>query len=163
MSCLLHNMQRSSPSKLTARIESSPTRTVNHEPKREFAPYHAKQVMGGSKRAVIPSLWRQPRPLELRFTMAGAVCGGRPSAKREKGSPRITHCIFESSPGEPKTSKRSASYSTPCSMSAARRESAPSNLTACMPTSEAALQLMPRSSTNRHSCGLAPSVVAGMR
>ena len=39
---------------------NSPTRNANLETEREFAPYHAKQVMGGSKRAVIPLLWRKP-------------------------------------------------------------------------------------------------------
>jgi hypothetical protein len=68
-------------------IESSPTRTANHEPKREFAPYHAKQVMGGSKRAVSPSLWHGGSKKTQWFTMAGAVCGGRPNAKREKARP----------------------------------------------------------------------------
>jgi hypothetical protein len=77
---LLHNMQR-----------SVPKRTKNLETERKFAPYFKRSAeMGGSKRAVIPSLWRQPRPLARRFTMAGAVCGGptereaREGAKREK-------------------------------------------------------------------------------
>ena len=46
---VLHDLQR-----------SSPTRTTHLEPKREFAPYFKRSAeMGGSKRAVTPSLWRQ--------------------------------------------------------------------------------------------------------
>jgi hypothetical protein len=67
MSCALHNLQR-----------SSPPRNADFESKREFAPYFKRSAeMGGSKRAVIPLLWRPPRPLARWFTKAGAVCGGR--------------------------------------------------------------------------------------
>ena len=75
MSCALHDLQR-----------SSPKQNANLEPRREFAPYFKRSAeMGGSKRAVNPLLWRLPRPLELRFTKEGAVCGGR----RRRGT---KHC-----------------------------------------------------------------------
>jgi hypothetical protein len=55
---------------------SSPPRNANLETEREFPPYHAKQVMGGLKRAVTPSLAHGGLTQVPRFTMAGAFWGG---------------------------------------------------------------------------------------
>ena len=55
---------------------SSPPRNANLETEREFPPYHAKQVMGGRKRAVTPSLAHGDQKKTHCFKNAGAFWGG---------------------------------------------------------------------------------------
>ena len=108
MSCVLHNMQRSSPTQSSLPKSKRPSRNANLESKREFAPYFKRSAeMGGSKRAVTPSLWHGGSKKTQWFTMAGAVCGGRRRRLRgacstfcttcNEASLCRTHCIFESS------------------------------------------------------------------
>jgi hypothetical protein len=74
-------------------------RTCERDSKRKFAPYFERSEKWGAANA--PSLrcyGAKVRPLAWRFTTAGAVCGGRPSAKREKGALAKLTAKSESSP-----------------------------------------------------------------
>ncbi len=92
-------------------IQGSSSQNANLEPEREFAPYFACSSSHSTDRSVswscakwgaanAPSHLRydaNPQPLYQCFTTAGAVCGGRLSAKREKGALAILTAKSEGS------------------------------------------------------------------
>ena len=66
--------------------ERSPPGTTNLETEREFAPYANEVQHGGQQtRRLTLAIARRLKKMRC-YKMAGAVCGGRPSAKREGGA-----------------------------------------------------------------------------